>query len=49
MGRRCLPVNGTQTKNVTNKMCIKTTINTRLTIYSTINMIEEINCLTALC
>jgi len=30
MGRRRLPANGTQIKNVANKMCIKTVINVRL-------------------
>jgi len=51
MGRQSLPANGTQTKNVRNKlkMCIKTVINARLKkINSAIKSIKEINSLTAL-
>jgi len=30
MGRQCLPANGIQIENVTNKMCVKTAINVKL-------------------
>ena len=51
MGRQLLPANGTQNKlkNVTNKMCIRTTINVQLKKNNRlVNVVKEINGLTAL-